>query len=86
MNRKAKNIIFWVVIGLLAFIFAVTFVFGIIKTFNEPGSSVYIGARDFITTLGLNGSDFFTYSPYVCVGSSLIACFMFYRKFNTRIN
>lgn len=86
MNRKAKNIIYWTVIGILIFLFVVTLAFGCIKTIWGPGTDVYNFAGNIITGIGLNKSDFFKYSPFICIGAGLICCFMFYRKFNTRIN
>ena len=86
MNRKAKNIIFWTVIGILAFLFVVTLVFGCIRTIAGPGTAVYNGASKIITAIGFNKSDFFTYSPYVCIASGVLCSFMFYKKYNTRIN
>lgn len=86
MNRKAKNIIFWTVIGILAFIFVVCFVFGCIKTIWGAGTSIYNGAKTFLNNIGLNSSDFYNYSPYVCIGAGIILTFMFFRKYNTRVN
>ena len=86
MNRKAKNIIYWTVIGILAFVFVLTLVFGSIKTIWGAGTSVYNVASDIITAVGLNKSDFFKWSPYFCIAAGLILTFMFYKKYNTRIN
>ena len=86
MNRKAKNIIFWTVIGILVFVFAVCFGFGCIQTIFGAGTKAYIGASKIITALGFNKSDFFAWSPYVCVGTGVLATILLYKKFNTRIN
>ena len=86
MNRKAKNIIYWTVIGILLFIFVVTLIFGAIKTIWGAGTSVYNVASDIITGMGLNKSDFFKWSPFFCIGAGLLLTLMFYKKFNTRIN
>lgn len=86
MNRKAKNIIFWTVTGILGFVFVVTLLFGSIKTIWGAGTSVYNVASDIITGIGLNKSDFFKWSPFFCIGAGLIMTFMFFKKFNTRIN
>lgn len=86
MNRKAKNIIFWTVIGILTFVFVVCLVFGGIRTIWGAGTAAYNGASKVIEAIGLNKSDFFNWSPFVCVGCGLLLVFLFYRKFNTRIN
>ena len=86
MNRKAKNIIFWTVVGILTFIFVLCFVFGCIKTIWGAGTQVYNGAKDFLNSLGFNSFDFYNYSPYVCIGAGLILTFMFFKKFNTIVN
>lgn len=86
MNRRAKNIIFWTVVGILIFIFIVCLIFGCIKTIFGAGTHVYISASKVITGIGLNKSDFFRWSPYVCIASGLILTFLFFKKFNTRIN
>ncbi len=86
MNRKAKNIIFWTVVGILVLIFVVTFVFGCIKTIAGAGTSIYNNASNFITAIGLNKSDFFKWSPFACVIAGALLVFLFYKKFNSRIN
>lgn len=86
MNRKAKNIIFWTVVGILAFIFVAGLVFGSIKTIFGAGTAAYNAASNIIEAIGINKSDFFKWSPFFCIGSGVILAFMFYRKFNTRIN
>ena len=86
MNRKAKNIIFWTVVGILLFVFVVCFGFGCIKTLFGAGTDIYNVASNIITGIGLNKSDFFKWSPFFCIGAGLIMTFMFYKKFNTRIN
>lgn len=86
MNRKAKNIIFWTVVGILVFIFVVTLIFGCIRTLWGAGTAVYNSASKIITGLGLNKSDFFKWSPFFCIGAGFILTLMFYKKYNTRIN
>ena len=86
MNRKAKNIIFWTVVGILIFLFVVGFGFGCVKTIYGAGSKVYNSAAKIIMAFGLNKSDFFTWSPYLCIVSGIVLTFMFFKKFNTRIN
>lgn len=86
MNRKAKNIIFWTVVGILLFVFVVCFGFGCIQTIFGAGTKAYNVASDIITAVGFNKSDFFTWSPFVCIGAGIVTCFMFFKKFNTRIN
>ena len=86
MNRKAKNIIFWTVVGILVFLFVVCFGFGCIKTIWGVGTRPYIVASEIIQTIGFNKSDFFKWSPFVCIGSGILLMFLFYKKFNTRIN
>ena len=86
MNRKAKNIIFWTVVLLLIVLFVVTLAFGCIRTIWGPGSHVYNVAGDIITNIGLNKSDFFKYSPFVCIGAGILSSVMFFFKYNRRIN
>lgn len=86
MNRKAKNIIFWTVVGILLFVFVVCFGFGCIKTLFGAGTKAYMVASDIITGIGLNKSDFFKWSPFVCIGAGALLTFLFFRKYNTRIN
>ncbi len=86
MNRKAKNIIFWTVIGILLFIFLICFGLGCIKTIYGAGTSVYNFVSKIITGMGMNKSDFFKWSPYACILSGVLLAFLFYKKFNTRIN
>ena len=86
MNRKAKNIIFWTVVGILAFIFVLGLVFGSIRTLFGAGTAAYNTASDIIEAIGINKSDFFKWSPYLCIAAGLILTFMFYKKYNTRIN
>ncbi len=86
MNRKAKNIIFWTVVGILLFIFVVCFGFGCIKTIYGAGTSIYNVASNIITGIGLNKSDFFKWSPFACIISGIVLTFLFFKKFNTRIN
>jgi len=86
MNRKAKNIIFWTVVGILGFIFVCGFVFGCIKTFFGAGTQVYYDLSKSITAIGLSPYDFFSWSTYLCIGAGLILTFMFFKKFNSRIN
>lgn len=86
MNRKAKNIIFWTVVGIFTFIFFLTLIFGCIKTIYGAGTDVYNGAANIITSIGLNKSDFFKWSPYVCIISGALLVILFYKKFNSRIN
>ncbi len=86
MNRKAKNIIFWTVVGILIFIFIICLIFGCIRTIFGAGSAVYNSAAKVISAFGLNKSDFFKWSPFVCIGAGLVLSFLFYKKFNNRIN
>lgn len=86
MNRKAKNIIFWTIVGILLFVFAVCFSFGCIQTIFGAGTKSYITASKVITAVGFNKSDFFAWSPYVCIGAGVLLSLMFFKKFNTRIN
>lgn len=86
MNRKAKNIIYWTVVGILATIFIVCFAFGSIKTIFGAGTAIYNSAKSFLNSIGLNSSDFYNYSPYICIGAGIILTFMFFKKFNTRVN
>ena len=86
MNRKAKNVIFWTVTGILMFLFLVCLIFGCIKTIWGPGTAVYNAGSDFLVAFGFNKSDFFNYSPFVCIASGLLCSLLFFKKFNSRIN
>ena len=66
--------------------FVVCFTFGCIQTIFGAGTKAYITASKIITAIGFNKSDFFAWSPYACIGAGVVTCFMFYKKFNTRIN
>ena len=86
MNRKAKNIIFWTVAIILIIIFVAGFVFGVIKNVYGAGTNLYSGASSMLKNIGINSSDFFKWSTYLCVAAGAVLTFMFYKKFNTRIN
>ena len=86
MNRKAKNIIFWTVCAILVFVFVICFGAGCIKTIFGAGTKVYNVASNIIVGIGLNKSDFFKWSPYICILCGLVLTFMFFKKYNTRIN
>lgn len=86
MNRKAKNIIYWTVVGILIAIFVFGLFFGCIRTIAGAGTPIYNAVGGVITDMGLSKSDFFEWSPFVCIGAGLVLTFMFFKKFNTRIN
>ena len=86
MNRKAKNIIFWTVIGILIFLFVICLIFGCIKTIWGPGTAAYNAGSDILEAFGFNKSDFYNYSPFVCIGAGVLASLLFFKKYNTRIN
>lgn len=86
MNRKAKNIIYWTVVGILIALFVLGLFFGCIRTIAGAGTNIYNSVGKIISSIGLSKSDIFQWSTYVCIGAGLILTFMFYKKFNTRIN
>jgi len=86
MNRKTKTIIFWIIAGLLIAIFAFMLFFGAVNTFFGPGTKQYIEIGSVLSGIGVNKSDIFTYSPFVCIAAGIILCIMFYQRYNTRIN
>ena len=86
MNRKTKTIIFWIVAGIFIAGFLVCLFFGGVNSIFGAGTEVYNSVGKFISTLGLNKSDVFAWSPFICIACGCILAFMFYRRYNTRIN
>lgn len=86
MNRKTKTIIFWIVAGILIAGFVLMLFFGSVYTIFGAGTVVYNSIGKFLTSLGLNKSDVFTWAPFLCVGCGILLSFMFYKRYNTRIN
>ena len=86
MNRKAKNIIFWTVAVILIILFVIGFYLGCIKNIYGAGTSIYNSTLRFIQNVGFNASDFFKWAPFICVGAGALLTFMFFKKYNSRIN
>ncbi len=86
MNRKVKDTIFYIIVGLLVALFMLALIVGGIYGIAGAGSRVVIDLRNFFISLGNTDATFVKYSPYICVGSGIVLTFILYRKFNTRIN
>lgn len=82
MNRKAGNIIFYIFVGIFTLVFFATLILGGIASFAGAGTTVYKTMREILETFGLKVKT----APYLCVGIGFVLCFMFYRKYNRRIN
>lgn len=88
MNRKAKNIIFYTIVGILLFFFVLMLVLGAIYAIAGSGTTI---VRNIGQMFGKGAAATRMYTlmkvaPYLCIGTGLILSFMFYKKFNTRIN
>lgn len=86
MNRKTKTIIFWIFAGIFITTFVLALFLGGIVSVWGAGTSMYNSVGKVLTAIGFNKSVVFKYSPFVCVGMGCILSFMFYKRYNTRIN
>ena len=88
MNRKAKNIIFFTIVGILIFIFVLMLVLGGIYAIAGSGTSLVQSIAQ-VFGKGASASRMYTImkaAPYICIVCGLLLTIMFYKKFNTRIN